>query len=242
MAASPDCCIHDVTGKVGTVRILVIEDDVSGAETLRRTLIAEGWSVDVAIDGELGLFQALHEDYQAIVCDIMMPKLNGYEVVRELRAARVWTPVVMLTAKDGDYDQIDAFDLGADDYLTKPFSVEVLVARLRAVIRRGAPQRPVVLTVGSLTLDPASHVVARGGTEIPTTPREFAVLEFLMRNHGVVKSKAEIIQAVWDINFDGDENVVEVYIGYLRKRVDRPFGCASIETVRGVGYRLVDSS
>ncbi|MCX6468282.1 MAG: response regulator transcription factor [Corynebacteriales bacterium] len=223
------------------MRILVIEDDVSGAETLRRTLIAEGWMVDVAHDGEVGLLQALHEDYQAIVCDIMMPKLNGYEVVRELRAARVWTPVVMLRAKDGDYDQIDAFDLGADDYLTKPFSVDVLVARLRAVIRRGAPQRPVVLSVGSLTLDPASHVVARGGTEIATTPREFAVLEFLMRNKGVVKSKAEILQAVWDINFDGDENVVEVYIGYLRKRIDRPFGCASIETVRGIGYRLVDS-
>lgn len=224
------------------MRILVIEDDVNGAETLRRTLIAEGWVVDVAPDGDAGLSKALHVDYQAIVCDIMMPKLNGYEVVRELRAARVWTPVVMLTAKDGDYDQIDAFDLGADDYLTKPFSVEVLVARLRAVIRRGAPQRPVVLAVGSLMLDPASHVVKRGDTEIPTTPREFAVLEFLMRSHGVVKTKAEILQAVWDINFGGDENVVEVYIGYLRKRVDRPFGCASIETVRGVGYRLVGSA
>ncbi len=223
------------------MRILVIEDDVSGAETLRRTLIAEGWAVDVAPDGEVGLAQALQEDYQAIVCDIMMPKRNGYEVVRELRAARVWTPVVMLTAKDGDYDQIDAFDLGADDYLTKPFSVEVLVARLRAVIRRGAPKRPVVLTAGSLTLDPASHVVTRQGSEIVTTPREFAVLEFLMLNHGAVKSKAEILQAVWDSNFDGDENVVEVYIGYLRKRIDRPFGCVSIETVRGVGYRLVDS-
>ncbi len=221
------------------MRILVIDDDANGAETVRRTLIAEGWVVDVADNGEDGLVQALHGRYQAIVCDIMMPGLNGYEVVRKLRSEQVWTPVLMLTAKDGEYDEIDAFDLGADDYLTKPFSVEVLVARLRAVTRRAAPARATVLTAGSLALDPAAHVVRRRDSEIPLTPREFGVLEFLMQNVGVAVTKTEILQAVWDSNFDGDLNVVEVYIGYLRKRVDRPFGCASIETVRGIGYRLV---
>ncbi|GAA1897234.1 response regulator transcription factor [Williamsia serinedens] len=221
------------------MRILVIDDDANGAETVRRTLVAEGWVVDVVDNGDDGLLQGLHGRYQAIVCDIMMPGLNGYEVVRRLRSEQVWTPVLMLTAKDGDYDEIDAFDLGADDYLTKPFSVEVLVARLRAVIRRAGPGRAAVLTAGSLTLDPAAHVVRRRGSEISLTPKEFGVLEFLLQNAGVAVTKAEILQAVWDSNFDGDLNVVEVYIGYLRKRVDRPFGCASIETVRGVGYRLV---
>ncbi|MCP2192549.1 response regulator transcription factor [Williamsia deligens] len=223
------------------MRILVIEDDPNAAETVRRTLIAEGWVVDVSADGEDGLVQALHGQYQAIVCDIMMPGLNGYEVVRRLRSADIWTPVLMLTAKDGVYDQTDAFDLGADDYLTKPFSVEVLVARLRALMRRGGPSRPTVLTAGSLSLDPGAHVVTRGDSPISLTPREFSVLEFLLRNKGLAVTKTEILQAVWDSHFDGDLNVVEVYIGYLRKRVDRPFGCASIETVRGIGYRLVDA-
>ena len=221
------------------MRILVIDDDANGAETVRRTLVAEGWVVDVADNGDEGLMHALHGRYQAIVCDIMMPGLNGYEVVRRLRAEQVWTPVLMLTAKDGDYDQIDAFDLGADDYLTKPFSVEVLVARLRALIRRGGPGRAAVLTAGSLTMDPSAHLVHRRGEEVALTPKEFSVLEFLLQNVGVAVTKTEILDAVWDTNFDGDLNVVEVYIGYLRKRVDRPFGCASIETVRGIGYRLV---
>ncbi|GAA2058796.1 response regulator transcription factor [Williamsia deligens] len=221
------------------MRVLVVDDDRNAAETLRRALVAQGWVVDLAHDGIGGLAHATHGDYQAIVLDIMMPGKNGYEVVRALRREGVWTPVVMLTAKDGDFDQIDAFDLGADDYLVKPVSVGVLVARLRALVRRGAPERPAVLTAGSLTLDPAAHVVARRGTTLSPTPREFAVLEFLMRNVGAVVSKAEILRAVWDDHFDGDDNVVEVYIGYLRRRIDRPFGCASIETVRGVGYRLV---
>ncbi|WHU46667.1 response regulator transcription factor [Gordonia sp. L191] len=221
------------------MRILVIDDDANGAETVRRTLVAEGWVVDVANNGDEGFMHALHGRYQAIVCDIMMPGLNGYEVVRRLRAEQVWTPVLMLTAKDGDYDEIDAFDLGADDYLTKPFSVEVLVARLRALIRRGGPGRPAVLTAGSLTLDPSAHLVHRRGEEVALTPKEFSVLEFLLQHVGVAVTKTEIIDAVWDNNFDGDLNVVEVYIGYLRKRVDRPFGCASIETIRGIGYRLV---
>lgn len=221
------------------MRILVVEDDRNAAETLRRTLSAQGWAVDVAHDGDTGLTQATHGDFHAIVLDIMLPGRSGYEVLRGLRERAVWTPVMMLTAKDGEYDQIDAFDLGADDYLVKPFPVHVMVARLRALIRRGAPERPAVLTVGSLTLDPAAHTVTRRGVALSPTPREFAVLEFLMRNPGVAVSKTEILRAVWDTHFDGDDNVVEVYIGYLRRRVDRPFDCASIETVRGVGYRLV---
>lgn len=221
------------------MRILVVEDDRNAAETLRRTLIAQGWAVDVVHDGDSGLARATHGDYHAVVLDIMLPGRNGYEVVRELRHREVWTPVMMLTAKDGEYDQIDAFDLGADDYLVKPFPVHVMVARLRALIRRGAPERPSVLTAGSLVLDPAAHTVSRRGTELAPTPREFAVLEFLMRNVGVAVSKADIMHAVWDAHFEGDENVVEVYIGYLRRRIDKPFGCTSIETVRGVGYRLV---
>ncbi|MGU3291070.1 response regulator transcription factor [Williamsia sp. M5A3_1d] len=221
------------------MRVLVVDDDRNAAETLRRALVAQRWKVDLAHDGLDGLLRATHGDHDAIVLDIMMPGMSGYEVVRSLRREGVWTPVVMLTAKDGDVDQIDAFDLGADDYLVKPVSVEVLVARLRALIRRGAPERPAVLTAGSLSLDPAAHVVTRRGTTLSPTPREFAVLEFLMRNVGVTVSKSQILRAVWDDHFDGDDNVVEVYIGYLRRRIDRPFGCASIETVRGVGYRLV---
>ncbi len=169
----------------------------------------------------------------------MLPGLNGYRVVEQLREREVWTPVLMLTAKDGEYDQTDAFDLGADDYLTKPFSFPVLVARLRALIRRGAPQRPTVLQAGDLTLDPARRRVTRAEQEIPLTPREFGLLEILLRNQGDILTKSEIIRNVWDENFDGDVNNVEVYIGYLRRKIDHPFGRHSIKTVRGMGYRLV---
>ncbi|WP_020108186.1 response regulator transcription factor [Nocardia sp. 348MFTsu5.1] len=220
------------------MRVLVVEDDRNGAETLRRTLLAEGWMVDLANNGEDGLFMASNDAYDAVICDIMMPKLSGYEVVRQLRRKEIWTPVLMLTAKDGDYDQVDAFDLGADDYLVKPFSVAVLTARLRALIRRGRPERPAILTAGTLSLDPAAHIVKRGDTELALTPREFAMLEFLIRNKGNVVSKAEILRSAWDVNYRGDENVVEVYAGYLRKRIDTPFGCKALQTVRGVGYRL----
>lgn len=220
------------------MRVLVVEDDRNGAETLRRTLVAEGWVVDVADNGEDGLFMATEGAYDVVTCDIMMPTLSGYELVRQLRTREVWTPVLMLTAKDGDYDQIDAFDLGADDYLVKPFSVAVLAARLRALVRRTAPERPTVITAGTLSLDPAAHTVTRGDTEITLTPREFSMLEFLMRNKGTVVSKADILQAAWDTNYHGDDNVVEVYAGYLRRRIDTPFGCKAIQTVRGVGYRL----
>ncbi len=216
----------------------MVEDEVRLAATVSRGLVAEGFVVDVVHDGAEGLAQAQSRDYDVIILDIMLPSLNGYDVCRGLREADVWTPVLMLTAKDGEYDQVDAFDLGADDYLTKPFSFVVLVARLRALVRRGAPERPTVLRVEDLTLDPATRVVQRGEADIGLTPREFGVLQFLMRHRGEVVSKLEILQAVWDLNYEGDENVVEVYVGYLRRKVDQPFGRQSIQTVRGVGYRL----
>ncbi|MCH5644756.1 MULTISPECIES: response regulator transcription factor [unclassified Gordonia (in: high G+C Gram-positive bacteria)] len=224
------------------MRVLVIEDDPRAAETLRRTLTAEGWTVDSAADGAEGLESASIRRYDAIVCDIMMPVLNGYETVRELRRREVWTPVLMLTAKDGEYDQADAFDLGADDYLVKPFSFVVLSARLRALVRRGAPQRPTILRAGTLSLDPAKREVRRSDELIRLTAREFAVLECLMRHRGAVVSKAEILEQVWDAHYRGDDNIVEVYVGYLRKRIDAPFGCQTIETIRGAGYRLIDDT
>lgn len=220
------------------LRVLVVDDDQNVAETARRMMVAEGWVVDVVHDGTAGFEKASTERFDVVILDIMMPGLNGYEVVRDLRAAGIWTPVLMLTAKDGEYDQADAFDFGADDYLTKPFSFVVLIARLRALARRGAPERPTVLTAGSLSLDPAAHTVTRRGQALTLTAREFSVLEFLMRHKGEVVTKPEILDSVWDINYRGDENVVEVYISYLRRRIDTPFGCKAIETVRGVGYRL----
>lgn len=226
------------TGMVEDMRILLVEDDVNVAETVRRMMVAEGWVVDVVHDGTAGLEKILSERFDIVVLDIMMPGRNGYEVVREARAAGVWTPVLMLTAKDGEYDQADAFDFGADDYLTKPFSSVVLTARLRALARRTAPERPAILTAGNLTLDPAAHIVRRGDQELTLTPREFSLLAFLMRNKGAVVTKTEILDAVWDVNYHGDENVVEVYVSYLRRRIDTPFNRKAIETVRGVGYRL----
>jgi two-component system OmpR family response regulator len=223
------------------MRVLVVEDDPRAAETLRRTLQAEGWAVDTAADGVEGVESACARTYDVIVSDIMMPGRNGYELVRELRHRSVWTPVLMLTAKDGEYDEADAFDLGADDYMVKPFSFVVLSARLRALARRGAPERPTVLQAGSLSLDPARREVRRGETPIRVTAREFAVLEYLMRHKGDVVSKDDILQSVWDEHYRGDDNIVEVYVGYLRRHIDTPFGCRSIETVRGAGYRLADN-
>jgi DNA-binding response OmpR family regulator len=223
------------------MRVLVVEDEVSLAETIRDGLAAEGFTVDIAHDGVEGLWTAAESPYgayDALVLDIMLPKLNGYEVCRKLRRQGVWTPVLMLTAKDGEYDQADAFDLGADDYLIKPFSFVVLIARLRALIRRGAPERPVVLSAGDLTLDPSQRRVFRAGTPVAVTPREFALLEFLLRNRGHAVTKTAIIENVWDAHFNGDPNIVEVYVGYLRKKIDHPFGRSAIETVRGAGYRL----
>ena len=169
----------------------------------------------------------------------MLPKLNGYRVCQRLRGLGNWVPVLMLSAKDGEYDQAEGLDVGADDYLTKPFSYVVLVARLRALLRRGAPQRPAVLEAGDLRLDPARREVRRGATEVGLTPREFALLEYLMRRRDEVVPKQEILEHVWDAHYDGDPNVVEVYIGYLRRKIDAPFGRRALETVRGAGYRLV---
>jgi two-component system OmpR family response regulator len=223
------------------VRVLVVEDEVGLAETLRDGLGQEGFTVDLAHDGVDGLWTAAecpYGGYDVIVLDIMLPRLSGYEICRRLRARGVWTPVLMLTAKDGEYDQADALDLGADDYLIKPFSFVVLIARLRALVRRGAPERPVVLTAGDLTLDPAQRRVSRGTIPIAVTPREFALLELLMRHRGNAVTKTAIIENVWDAHFTGDPNIVEVYVGYLRKKIDHPFGRAAIETVRGAGYRI----
>jgi two-component system, OmpR family, response regulator len=221
------------------MRVLVVEDEVRLAETIRRGLASEGFVVDVEHRGDDGFDTAVSETYDAIILDIMLPGKSGYDVIRALRAHNVWTPVIMLSAKDGEYDLADAFDLGADDYLVKPFSFVVLFARLRALMRRGAPERPTLLSVGDIELDPARHKVTRAGTELTLTPREYSVLEYLMRHYGTVVSKSDIVRAVWDTNYDGDENIVEVYVRYLRRKVDLPFSGNSIETVRGVGYRFV---
>lgn len=220
------------------MRVLLVEDEPRLAETIKRGLIDQGFVVDIASNGPDGLWWATEHDFDAIVLDIMLPGMNGYKVLEQLRERRVWTPVLMLTAKDGEYDQVDAFDLGADDYLTKPFSFMVLVAHIRALIRRGAPERPVILTVGDLSLDPLSHRVRRGELEISLTPREFSLLQYLMQHAGTAVTKSEILEGVWDSAFDGDHNVVEVYVRYLRRKLDIPFDRQSIETIRGVGYRL----
>ncbi|MEO6956819.1 MAG: response regulator transcription factor [Antricoccus sp.] len=221
------------------MRVLLIEDEKALAETVRRGLTNEGFVVRVEHDGPAGLWAATEEPFDVIVLDIMLPGLNGYNVLREVRHRKIWTPIMMLTAKDGDYDQTDAFEFGADDYLTKPFSFMVLTARLRALVRRGAPERPVDLVVGSLVLNPNRRSVTRGKQEISLTAKEFALLHFLMRNHGSIVSKSEILTNVWDPAYDGAENVVEVYVGYLRKKIDAPYELATLQTVRGMGYRLV---
>jgi two-component system OmpR family response regulator len=220
------------------MRVLLVEDEEHLADSVRQGLKGEGFTVDVAGTGTDGLWAATENPYDVVILDIMLPGLSGYEVCRQLRTAQVWTPVLMLTAKDGEFDEVDAFDLGADDYLTKPFSLMVLAARLRALVRRGAPERPVVLSAGDLTLDPATQVVTRGGRPLALTPREFGVLHFLMRHRGEVVTRTQILEGVWDAYYEGDSNVVEVYIGYLRRKVDEPFGRSAITTIRGAGYRL----
>lgn len=221
------------------MRVLLVEDEVRLSATLSMGLRAEGFVVVAVGTGTEGLHEATENTFDVVVLDIMLPGHSGYEVLRRMRAREVWTPVLMLTAKDGEYDETDAFELGADDYLTKPFSFRVLVARLRALARRGAPERPVVMTAGSLSLDPARHTVQRGSSPISLTPREYGLLEFLMRKKDVVVTKAEILHNVWDAHHQGPDNVVEVYMGYLRRKIDIPFGTNTIETLRGVGYRLI---
>jgi DNA-binding response OmpR family regulator len=220
------------------VRVLVVDDERRLARSLELGLEAEGFAVDVAHDGTDGLWMARENTYDAIVLDLMLPGINGYRVCATLRAEEDWTPILMLTAKDGEWDQVEGLDTGADDYLTKPFSFPVLVARLRAVARRGARERPTALEIGDLVVDTAAHRVRRGDVEIALTAREFAVLSFLARHKGDVVSKRQVLDAVWDGDFEGDPNIVEVYVRHLRNKVDRPFGREAIETVRGAGYRL----
>jgi DNA-binding response OmpR family regulator len=220
------------------VRVLVVDDEERMAEAVARGLREEGFVVDLAHDGVEGLHRASEEAYDAVVLDVLLPGLSGYRVVEALRAREIWVPVLMLSAKDGEYDQADALDLGADDYLTKPFSYVVLLARLRALVRRGARPRPAQLRAGDLVLDPATREVRRGDVAIELTAREFALLAHLMRRPGEVVSKADIFDSVWDPNGDGALNVVEVYVGYLRRKVDVPFGRHALGTVRGAGYVL----
>jgi two-component system OmpR family response regulator len=223
------------------VRVLVVEDEVRLAQALKRGLTAEGFTVDLAHDGLRGLAAARETPYDAIVLDVMLPGMSGYNVVRTLRTEGNRTAVLMLSAKDGEYDQADGLDLGADDYLTKPFSFVVLVARLRALLRRGGATSPPVLAAGDLTLDPARREVRRGESAIDLTAREFGVLEYLLRRGGEVVTKAELLEHVWESPYDVDPNVVEVYVGYLRRKIDVPFSRQSLLTVRGAGYKLVDA-
>jgi DNA-binding response OmpR family regulator len=221
------------------MRVLVVDDERRLARSLRVGLEAEGFAVDVAPDGTDGLWLARENAYDAIVLDLMLPGINGYQVCAALRAEKNWTPILMLTAKDGEWDQVEGLDTGADDYLTKPFSFPVLLARLRAVIRRGAHERPTQLEAGDLRLDPASRRAWRGEVELELTTREFSLLAFLVRHRGDVLSKRQILDAVWDIDFEGDPNIVEIYVRHLRNKIDRPFGREGIQTLRGAGYRLM---
>ena len=228
---------HPVAHNEG-VRILVVEDEVKLAALLRRGLTEEAHAVDVASTGEDGLARAGATEYDAIVLDLMLPGIDGLEVCRRLRTAGVWSPVLMLTARDAVEDRVSGLDAGADDYLTKPFAFAELLARLRALARRVAPERPAVIAVGDLTLDPATHGVRRGEAEIDLSPKEFALLETFMRRPNRVLSRFELLEHAWDYDYDNRSNVVDVYVRYLREKIDRPFGRASLETVRGAGYRL----
>jgi two-component system OmpR family response regulator len=220
------------------VRVLVVEDDVRMAAAIRRGLRFEGLVVDVETDGEAALHRVGTTDYDAMVLDVAMPGLDGFETCRRLRADGVWVPVLMLTARDSVEDRVRGLDGGADDYLTKPFSLAELTARLRALARRGPMERPTVLQAGDLRLDPATREVRRGDVEIELSAREFAVLETFMRRPGQVFTQLQLLDAAWDLGYERRSNVVEVYVRYLREKIDRPFGVSSIVTVRGAGYRL----
>jgi DNA-binding response OmpR family regulator len=220
------------------VRILVVEDDKHVARAVRRGLEDEGYAVDVALTGTDGEWFASENAYDAVVLDVMLPGLAGDELCARLRKAGNWVPILMLTARAGAEEEARALDSGADDFLAKPFSFVVLMARIRALLRRGGSERPTVLTAGDLGLDPAEHRVWRGDQPIALTPRQFSLLEFLMRHAGEVVSKATILEHVWDFSFDGDPNIVEVYVRQLRQRIDEPFGRSALQTVRLVGYRL----
>jgi two-component system OmpR family response regulator len=222
------------------MRVLVVEDEARMAALLRRGLAEEGFAVDVASTAAVGLWLGREHPFDAMILDVGLPDSDGFELLRELRRSACWAPVLMLTAHDAVADRVRGLDLGADDYLTKPFAFSELLARLRALVRRGVRDRPAVLSVGDLVLDPATHAVARGGAPITLTPKEFALLECLMRESDRVVSRTAIVEHVWDVEFDTDSNIVEVYVGYLRRKIDRPFGRETLHTVRGVGYRLRD--
>jgi two-component system, OmpR family, response regulator len=220
------------------MRVLVVEDEVKLSGLLRRGLTEEGYAADVARTGEDALWMARSVEYDAIVLDLMLPELDGLEVCRRLREGGVWTPVLMLTAREGVDARVAGLDAGADDYLQKPFSFAELLARLRALARRGLPERPAVLEVGSLRLDPATRQVWRGEVEVRLSAKEFALLETFMRRPGRVLSRGQLLEHAWDFAYENRSNVVDVYVRYLREKVDRPFGLAQLETVRGAGYRL----
>jgi two-component system, OmpR family, response regulator len=220
------------------MRVLVVEDDPKMAGLIRRGLREEGMPADVAANGEDALWMAGSTDFDAVVLDVMLPGIDGFETCRRLRADGVWAPVLLLTARDAVEDRIAGLDGGADDYLTKPFSFGELLARLRALVRRGQAPRPPVLRAGELLLDPAKHRVARGDTEIDLSPREFTLLEAFMRRRGEVLSRLQLLELAWDYEYENRSNVIDVYVRYLREKVDRPFGVNGIETVRGRGYRL----
>jgi two-component system, OmpR family, response regulator len=220
------------------VRVLIVEDEVKMAGLIRRGLREEGLAADVAIKGEDAIWMAEATDYDAIVLDVMLPGMDGFETCRKLRSEGVWTPVLMLTARDSVEDRVAGLDGGADDYLTKPFSFSELLARLRALVRRGAAERPVIVEVGDLRLDPATKQVWRGETEVYLSAKEFSLLETFMRRPGEVLSRFQLLEHAWDYEYENRSNVVDVYVRYLREKLDRPFGIESIETVRGAGYRL----
>ncbi len=220
------------------MRVLVVEDEKRLAAGLRKGLRAEGFATDVALTGTEGLSLARTNEYDAIVLDVMLPGMNGYKVCARLRREGVWTPILMLTAKDRDVDVVGGLDTGADDYLTKPFSFLILMARLRALIRRGGSERPAILEAGDLRFDPGARRAFRGPVEVDLTSREMALLEFLMRHKGEVVSKREILEHVWDQDFEGDPNIVEVYVRRLRNKLDRPFARDGIQTLHGLGYRV----
>jgi two-component system OmpR family response regulator len=220
------------------MRVLVIEDEVRMASVIRRSLVKIGMAADVAARGEDAIWMAQSSEYDAIVLDVMLPGISGFETCRQLRDHGVWAPVLMLTARDAVHDRVEGLDSGADDYLVKPFALAELHARLRSLARRGVPERPVVLTVGDLQLDPARREVRRGAEPIALSSKEFAVLETLMRRPGEVLSRLQLLDHAWDFAYESRSNIVDVYIRRLREKVDRPFGADTIETVHGAGYRL----